>query len=179
MTSTLVLGGARSGKSAWAEARLRDQPVRYVATGLPPVGDPEWADRVAEHRQRRPGAWKTLETMDVARVLAAPDDSPVLIDCLTLWLTRVMDEVGAWDLAPAQARHAVAEPVERLLTALSAATADVILVSNEVGSGIVPTTASGRLFQDALGQLNAAVAARCDEVVLTVAGIPLVIKEPT
>lgn len=177
MTLTLVLGGARSGKSAWAEARLGDRPVRYVATGLTPEGDPEWGRRVDEHRRRRPDSWETLETVDVPGVLAAADDRPVLVDCLTLWLTRVLDGCEAWDTADEGAAATVSAEVERLVASVARATVDVVLVSNEVGSGIVPATASGRLFRDLLGRLNAAMAAQCDEVVLTVAGIPLMIKE--
>jgi adenosylcobinamide kinase/adenosylcobinamide-phosphate guanylyltransferase len=151
----LVLGGARSGKSVEAERRLLAEPdVVYVATSLP-LDDPEWADRVARHRARRPAAWRTVETLDLVPLLEA-EGPPLLVDCLTLWLAAGYDD-------PARA--------EALVTALRRTPRRVVVVSNEVGSGVVPPTASGRAFRDALGRLNAGVAAECDEVWLTVAGI--------
>lgn len=173
MTSVLVLGGARSGKSRYAEEMLgRAAAVRYVATGPEPRGDPEWAARVAEHRRRRPPHWRTLETADPAAVIAdtsAAAAGPVLVDCLGTWLTRLIDDAGAWeDAAHADAVRERAGTA--LAAALAAAAVDVVLVSNEVGSGVVPATASGRLFRDQLGRLNVQVAASCDRVVLVVAG---------
>ncbi|NED72568.1 bifunctional adenosylcobinamide kinase/adenosylcobinamide-phosphate guanylyltransferase, partial [Streptomyces sp. SID9944] len=94
---TLVLGGARSGKSVEAERRLESFPgVLYVATGGTRGGDTEWAGRVAAHRERRPGSWRTAETCDLVPLLAE-DGPPLLVDCLSLWLTDAMDAVGAWD----------------------------------------------------------------------------------
>lgn len=175
--TALVLGGARSGKSSWAEAQFLDrEAVDYVATSEVPDDDPEWQHRVALHRERRPAAWRTVETMDLVGVLASGDPWPVLIDCLAVWLARVLDEVGAWDATDESWR----EPLRVRVAALAAAVADtrreVILVSNEVGMGVVPSTASGRLYRDELGRLNAAVAAAADETWFCVAGIPRRIK---
>lgn len=175
--ATLVTGGARSGKSAYAErvAAESHRAVTYLATGTPATAaDAEWAARVAAHVSRRPAEWTTVETTDLADALsAAAPAALVLIDCLTLWLTRLLD--GSWD-DPAAAGAIAERAAGDLCGALRAARdngVDVVLVTNEVGSGIVPATASGRLFADALGRLNATVASCCDEVVLTVAGRPV------
>ncbi|MER5192802.1 bifunctional adenosylcobinamide kinase/adenosylcobinamide-phosphate guanylyltransferase [Streptomyces sp. NPDC002755] len=175
---TLVLGGARSGKSVEAERRLESFPdVLYVATGGTRGGDTEWASRVATHRDRRPGSWRTVETCDLVP-LVARDGAPLLIDCLSLWLTDVMDSVGAWDDAQWAdgGERALRARVVELAEAVRSARRTVVLVSNEVGSGIVPATASGRRYRDELGRLNAAVAAECEEVVLVVAGQALVLR---
>lgn len=170
--TVLVLGGARSGKSSWAEAQFRDRDrVDYVATSLVPDDDPEWRDRVALHRSRRPAGWRTLETLDVAAVLRSDDDAPVLVDCLALWLARVLDDVDAWAAAEEVWRPVLEERVDELVTAVRETGRDIVLVSNEVGSGVVPGTASGRLYRDELGRLNARVAAACDELWLCVAGV--------
>ncbi|MFI5469791.1 bifunctional adenosylcobinamide kinase/adenosylcobinamide-phosphate guanylyltransferase [Streptomyces cacaoi] len=177
---TLVLGGARSGKSVEAERRLESFPdVLYVATGGTRGGDTEWASRVAAHRDRRPGSWRTVETCDLVPLLAQ-DGAPLLIDCLSLWLTDVMDSVGAWDDAQWAdgGERALRARVVELAEAVRSARRTVVLVSNEVGSGIVPATASGRRYRDELGRLNAAVAAECEEVALVVAGQALVLRGP-
>ncbi|KPI25966.1 bifunctional adenosylcobinamide kinase/adenosylcobinamide-phosphate guanylyltransferase [Streptomyces sp. NPDC048253] len=177
---TLVLGGARSGKSVEAERRLESFPdVLYVATGGTRGGDTEWASRVATHRDRRPGSWRTVETCDLVPLLTQ-DGAPLLIDCLSLWLTDVMDSVGAWDDAQWAdgGERALRARVVELAQAVRSARRTVVLVSNEVGSGIVPATASGRRYRDELGRLNAAVAAECEEVVLVVAGQALVLRGP-
>ncbi|RMB62466.1 bifunctional adenosylcobinamide kinase/adenosylcobinamide-phosphate guanylyltransferase [Tessaracoccus antarcticus] len=169
--TALVLGGARSGKSSWAEAQLRDRTVvDYVATSLVDDDDPEWQDRVALHRSRRPGSWRTLETLDVAAVVRDPDEAPVLVDCLALWLSRTLDDVDAWQADEAVWRPALEQRVDDLVDALGTTSREVILVSNEVGSGVVPATASGRMYRDELGRLNARVAAACDELWLCVGG---------
>jgi adenosylcobinamide kinase / adenosylcobinamide-phosphate guanylyltransferase len=170
VTTTLVLGGARSGKSRYAEQLLRDREgVVYVAPGpVPDTDDLEWADRVAAHRARRPGGWRTVETDDLAGVLRAAT-GPVLIDCLATWLTSVVDAVGAWDDRE-RASATLAARTRELLDAWSRATVDVVAVTNEVGMAVVPATASGRLFRDELGRLNAAVSAASDRLVLVVAG---------
>ena len=175
----LVLGGARSGKSVTAERLLagRDQ-VDYVATGaVPDASDPAWAARVAIHRERRPPHWATLETRDLEGVLAAPDLSaqqlatPVLVDCLSTWLAGVMDECGLWSAAPG-ADKALAARVDGLLDAWRATRRIVVAVSSEVGSGVVPATASGARYRDELGLLNTRVAAQGQQVWLCTAGIP-------
>ncbi|HET6859532.1 MAG TPA: bifunctional adenosylcobinamide kinase/adenosylcobinamide-phosphate guanylyltransferase, partial [Streptomyces sp.] len=174
---TLVLGGARSGKSVEAERRLEAFPeVLYVATGGAREGDSEWAARVGLHRERRPGTWRTEETCELAPLLAG-DGPPLLIDCLALWLTDAMDRVGAWDDAKwaADGQRALGERTAELVAAVRSTRRTVVAVSNEVGSGIVPATASGRRFRDELGRLNTTIAAECEHVLLVVAGqaVPL------
>ncbi|MFE6778952.1 bifunctional adenosylcobinamide kinase/adenosylcobinamide-phosphate guanylyltransferase [Streptomyces sp. NPDC057702] len=175
---TLVLGGARSGKSWEAERRLAAFPdVLYVATGGRREGDAEWAARVAAHRERRPGSWRTAETCDLVPLLAA-DGPTLLVDCLSLWLTDAMDSVGAWEDErwADGGERALRERVAELVGAVRATRRPLVAVSNEVGSGVVPATASGRRFRDELGRLNAAVAAECEHVLLVVAGQPLTLR---
>ncbi|HEY7262127.1 MAG TPA: bifunctional adenosylcobinamide kinase/adenosylcobinamide-phosphate guanylyltransferase [Trebonia sp.] len=167
----LVLGGARSGKSVTAEGLLagRDR-VDYVACGpLPSAGDPDWGERVRRHQERRPEHWTTLETLDLEGVLAG-GDGPVLVDCLSTWLAGVMEECGLWAGVP-DADKMLAERVDGLLDAWRSTRRLVVAVSNEVGSGVVPATASGVRFRDELGVLNARIAAECEQVWLCVAGI--------
>ena len=170
MSVTLVLGGARSGKSRYAESLLRSHPkVTYVAPGPVPDGsDPEWAERISLHQARRPAQWTTLETTDLATVIRAADH-PVLIDCLSTWLTRLIDDIDAWQDRGRAASHLEKETA-RLLDALSSTTVEIVLVTNEVGCSVVPSTASGRMFRDDLGRLNAAVSGQSDHVALMVAG---------
>ena len=174
----LVLGGARSGKSVAAERMLgnRDQ-VDYVACGLREDDtDPSWAERIERHRERRPARWTTLETLDLDGVLAGPDRStarqaiPVLVDCLSTWLAGVMDECGLWAGCPGADKELAAR-VDGMLHAWRSTRRVVVGVSNEVGSGVVPGTASGMRFRDELGTLNALVAAECEQVWLCTAGI--------
>lgn len=175
---TLVLGGARSGKSVEAERRLESFPdVLYVATGGTRGGDTEWAARVALHRDRRPGSWRTTETCDLVPLLAE-DGPPLLVDCLSLWLTDAMDSVGAWDDTEwaSGGEKALRERVRELTDAVRATRRTVVAVSNEVGSGIVPATASGRRYRDELGRLNAAFAGECESVLLVVAGQAVVLR---
>jgi adenosylcobinamide kinase/adenosylcobinamide-phosphate guanylyltransferase len=164
----LVLGGARSGKSTEAERLFAGrEDVLYVATGGDGDGDPAWAERIARHRARRPATWGLAETIDLVPLLSA-DGPPLLIDCLTLWLTRTMDAREVWT-DPGR----VAD-VEDRMTALAEAWAssprEVIAVSNDVGAGVVPGTASGVLFRDLMGRLNTAVAHRADQVLWCLAG---------
>ncbi|MFD7910480.1 bifunctional adenosylcobinamide kinase/adenosylcobinamide-phosphate guanylyltransferase [Streptomyces sp. NPDC059752] len=176
---TLVLGGARSGKSVEAERRLESFPeVVYVATGGTRDGDAEWAQRIGLHRERRPGSWRTVETCELVPLLAA-DGPPLLIDCLALWLTDAMDRAGAWDDAvwAEGGQQQLAGRTAELVAAVRATRRPVVLVSNEVGSGVVPATAAGRRFRDELGRLNAAVAGECEHVLLVVAGLVTVLKE--
>ncbi|MFG2371763.1 bifunctional adenosylcobinamide kinase/adenosylcobinamide-phosphate guanylyltransferase [Streptomyces sp. NPDC048504] len=175
---TLVLGGARSGKSVEAERRLEAFPdVLYVATGGSRNGDTEWASRVSAHRERRPGSWRTAETCDLVPLLAE-DGPPLLIDCLSLWLTDAMDSVGAWDDTEwgDGGEKQLRERVRELTAAVRATRRTLVAVSNEVGSGIVPATASGRRYRDELGRLNAAVAGECEHVLLVVAGQALALR---
>jgi adenosylcobinamide kinase/adenosylcobinamide-phosphate guanylyltransferase len=157
----LVTGGARSGKSAAAERRLAAEPeVVYVATAGPVTGeDPEWAARVEEHRRRRPGGWRTVETTELVPLLRSAGP-PLLVDCLGLWLTAHLDDT---DL-PAKTAE--------LAEAWRQTAREVVAVTCEVGSGVVPATELGRRFRDALGRLNATLAAESDEVWHVVAGIP-------
>ncbi|MFD7834798.1 bifunctional adenosylcobinamide kinase/adenosylcobinamide-phosphate guanylyltransferase [Streptomyces sp. NPDC059761] len=176
---TLVLGGARSGKSVEAERRLAGFPeVVYVATGGSRDGDAEWAARVGLHRERRPATWRTVETCELAPLLVE-GGPPLLIDCLALWLTDAMDRAGAWDDAvwAGQGQKELRERVAELVAAVRATRRTVVAVSNEVGSGVVPATASGRRFRDELGRLNSLVAGECEHVLLVVAGQAVVLKE--
>ena len=160
---TLVLGGARSGKSRYAESLITALPPPwiYVATAQP--RDAEMTERIAEHRARRGGGWQTIEAPHdlAARLAACRLAATVLVDCLTLWLTNRM-------LAgPTSTRDRISRPRWR------GTVAAVVLVSNEVGSGVVPDNALARRFADLQGRLNQRIAARADRVVLVVAGLPL------
>ena len=164
----LVLGGARSGKSIAAERLLADVPdVVYVATGGDDSGSSEWAERVAKHRARRPATWALAETIDLVPLLESAGP-PLLIDCLTLWLSRTMDRLAVWsDLS----RAGEAEThIAALAEAWSATPRHVVAVSNDVGSGIVPADAGTRLFRDLMGRLNTTVSLASDQVLWTIAG---------
>lgn len=169
----LVLGGARSGKSSFAEQRLTqlaaDGIADYIATSAVDPEDTEWSERLRLHRQRRPATWTTYETIDVAEQLCRPGP-PCLVDCLALWLNRTLDASGAWQDLPDWQAHQQQLETE-LLESLRHTERQVVLVSNEVGSGVVPAYASARLYRDSLGRLNAAVAQLCEEVWLLTAGI--------
>ncbi|MCW1958268.1 MAG: bifunctional adenosylcobinamide kinase/adenosylcobinamide-phosphate guanylyltransferase [Mycobacterium sp.] len=167
---TLVLGGIRSGKSQWAESQLDQHPaVRYVATGRGAYDDPAWARRVADHRERRPASWDAVETVDVAEALRSDRATPTIVDDIGGWLTGVLDRRG-WDGGPLTAE------VGSLVEAVGQMTADLVLVSPEVGLTVVPATESGRRFADELGSLNRRLADCCEQVVLVIAGQPLRIK---
>ncbi len=163
---TLVTGGVRSGKSAHAEGLLAGRAaVTYVAPGpTASADDPEWAARITAHRNRRPRHWTTLETAD----LSALPDGPVLVDCLGTWLTAQLDDLDAW-AGGDRWRPALDDRLAATLAAVAAGD-DLVLVTNEVGFGLVPEHSSGRLFRDLLGTVNQRVAAVCDEVHLVVAG---------
>jgi adenosylcobinamide kinase/adenosylcobinamide-phosphate guanylyltransferase len=167
---TLLLGGARSGKSTTAERLLAaEREVLYLATGAVPDGaDLDWSERVRRHRQQRPARWTTVETPDAATVLRK-HDGPVLFDCVGTWLAAAMDDVGAWQErdgweAALQAR------VDELVEAWRAVTGPLVAVSNEVGSGVVPATRSGAVYRDWLGRINQRLAAESERVLLVVAG---------
>jgi histidinol-phosphate aminotransferase len=170
---TLVLGGARSGKSIHAQDLMaHHDDVLYVAPGPVPDGsDADWAARVDAHRRDRPATWTTVETVDVAAVLAGAD-RPVLVDCLATWLSEVMGAAGAWESADGDSGWSdrVDAEVARLESAWSTARVPVVAVTNEVGSGVVPATRAGVLFRDALGRLNRRLADASDDVRLVVAG---------
>ncbi|MGW1405282.1 bifunctional adenosylcobinamide kinase/adenosylcobinamide-phosphate guanylyltransferase [Streptomyces sp. NPDC002403] len=175
---TLVTGGARSGKSVEAERRLETFPeVVYVATGGGREGDTEWAARIGLHRERRPAAWRTEETCELVELLES-DGPPLLIDCLSLWLTDAMDRVGAWDDAAwaGGGEEALRERTAELVAAVRGTRRTVVAVTNEAGSGVVPATAAGRRFRDELGRLNAAFADECEQVLLVVAGQALTLR---
>lgn len=167
----LVTGGVRSGKSRHAESLLPGRvPVAYVAPGpVPDADDADWAARVAAHQAARPAQWVTYETRDVAGVLAAAT-GPVLVDCLGTWLTGVIDERALWEAPSEEVGGVVGGLLDGLVEALAATSGDVVLVTNEVGLGVVPAHRSGRLFRDLLGTVNQRVAGACDEVHLVVAG---------
>lgn len=170
----LVLGGARSGKSAAAESMLASEvAVDYVATGqLAGAGDAEWDRRVSDHQARRAPGWRTIESCAVAEVLTDPDaGAPVLVDCLATWLAQVMDDCGLWSGAP-DADAGLRKRTDELLAAWQQTTRHVVAVSNEVGCGVVPPSPSGRRFRDELGWLNSRIAGKSDEVWLCTAGIP-------
>jgi adenosylcobinamide kinase/adenosylcobinamide-phosphate guanylyltransferase len=169
---TFVIGGARSGKSRYGEGVIAtlpppwQPPWAYLATAE--AFDAEMTERIAAHRARRGPQWRTVEApRDLAAALADCQTTPVLVDCLTLWLSNQMLADANIDLEMA-----------RLEDALAAAKTPVVLIANEVGSGIVPDHPLGRKFRDLQGVLNQRMAARADRVVLVVAGLPLALKGP-
>ena len=172
----LVLGGGRSGKSRFAEQYVGSAaPVTYVATAPDYPDDADWADRVQQHRDRRPANWATVETADPALVLdQASEGTLVLVDSITTWLSRLMDDCACWDeVLSAEADERLAAGLNALVGAWACTDALTVAVSDEVGSGIVPESAAIRRFRDVLGELNQRLAAQADEVWLVTAGIPL------
>ncbi|MFT4081408.1 MAG: bifunctional adenosylcobinamide kinase/adenosylcobinamide-phosphate guanylyltransferase [Nocardioides sp.] len=173
----LVTGGVRSGKSRHAESlMLRSAPVgpvTYVAPGPSAEDDADWAARIAAHRARRPARWRTLESHDLGAALATP--GPVLLDCLGTWLAAMLDDHDLWDAPTATITGAVDAELARAERALRERVDPGILVTNEVGLGVVPEHRSGRIFRDLLGTVNQRLGAACDEVHLVVAGRVLVL----
>ena len=176
MSITLILGGARSGKSRFAHelAAKSGKKVLFVATGEPL--DEEMRARIDTHKKSRPAGWKTLEApTNVARALRGKigDAEVVIIDCITLLVSNLMGDentdVGIWE------KKVVAE-IKRLNALMKESKANFIIVSNEVGLGLVPTTPIGRAYRDILGMANQMLARNADEVYLMVAGIPVVLK---
>lgn len=166
---TLVLGGARSGKSRYAEGLIGGREAVYLATSQ--AWDAEMAERITHHRDRRGGNWLTVEEpLDLAAALAAQarPDRPILVDCLTLWLTNIL-----------LAERDVPAEMAALVAALPGLAGPVVLVSNEVGQGIVPDNKLARLFRDHAGRLHQDIAAIADKVVFVIAGLPQILKDQT
>jgi adenosyl cobinamide kinase/adenosyl cobinamide phosphate guanylyltransferase len=172
---TLVLGGARSGKSAHAEGLLSDARVDYLATARLQLDDLDWEARIAAHVARRPVGWRTVEPADLPSALRTASAVPVLVDDIAIWLAGELDDAGAWKGSVESMRACRARCAE-LVSAVAACPARLVLVSAEVGLGVVPPTRAGRLFRDELGALNAELAAVCDEVLLLVAGLPIKLR---
>lgn len=163
---TLILGGARSGKSLHGETLLNLYPSPWVYIATAHAFDDGMRARIATHQARRTEGWQTLEApRALAEALGAAGDAPVLVDCLTLWLTNLL--LAGADLG---------READHLARALTARAAPTIVVSSEVGLGIVPETALGRQFRDAAGTLHQTIAARAGRVVLMIAGIPMMVK---
>jgi len=181
VSRVLVLGGSRSGKSAYAEQLLEGwADVTYLATSQVDDADAEWADRVAAHRSRRPRAWTTLETTMPSELVRG---GAVLVDSITTWVAALMDETGVWDASETAGAHAALTDADVARQRLAArcdalvnnwvmTPAHVVAVSDEVGLGVVPETKAGRLFRDTLGSVNQRLAATADEVWFVVAGLP-------
>jgi adenosylcobinamide kinase / adenosylcobinamide-phosphate guanylyltransferase len=162
----LVLGGARSGKSRYAEQVLTRHAAPWIYVATAQAFDDEMRDRIAEHRARRGTGWRTVEApVALGDALDQATGRPVLVDCLTLWLTNVM--LGG---------HDIAAKVAALEAALARRDAPTVLVSNEVGLGIVPESTLGRSFRDQAGWLNQRMAALADHAVFMIAGLPMVLK---
>ncbi len=166
--TTLVLGGARSGKSTFAERLMTEAAASRLYLATATAGDGEMADRIARHRERRGAGWETLEEpLDLIGALQAhtQPERPVLVDCLTLWLTNLMI-----------AESDIDTEISRLCEGLASLSGPVVFVSNEVGLGIVPDNAMARAFRDHAGRLHQAVAALASEVYFVAAGLPLKMK---
>ena len=167
-TTLLVLGGARSGKSRYAEARILASPGEPVYIATAQAFDDEMAERIARHREDRGAGWRTIEApLDLPEAIAAESGtgSAVLVDCLTLWATNLL-----------MAEVDVDAATDRLLLALRSHAGPLAIVSNEIGLGIVPDNALSRRFRDVAGRLNQAVASAVDEVQFIAAGLPLRLK---
>jgi len=164
---SLILGGARSGKSHHAESLIEALPAPWTYIATAQAYDDEMRERIAEHRMRRPPGWLTVDApLDLAEAIAQqPAGQPILVDCLTLWLTNLI--LAERDTAVAGAA---------LISACEQASGPIVLVSNEVGLGIVPENALARRFRDEAGRLHQALAARAGRVVFMVAGLPMRVK---
>lgn len=178
----LILGGARSGKSALAERRATDSGLEVIYIATAEAGDAEMARRIAHHRARRPASWNTLEcplTLATALAEQARHNRCLVVDCLTLWLSNLLFAGRA--AKQAEAGDAIDCPLltketDALLGSVPSLPGQIILVSNEVGCGLVPPNALARLFTDEQGRLNQRMAAACDNVTLVAAGLPMALK---
>lgn len=171
LVTTLVLGGARSGKSAFAEQLIGESELTKIYVATATAGDDEMKDRIAQHRVRRGEGWTTVEEpLALVDTLTreATRNRAVLVDCLTLWLSNLMFAERDPDVE-----------AKRLTRFLGVANYPVVFVSNEVGLGLVPETPLGRAFRDAQGRLNQVVAAAVPQVVFMAAGLPLWLKRPS
>jgi adenosylcobinamide kinase/adenosylcobinamide-phosphate guanylyltransferase len=174
---TLVLGGARSGKSGYAQALIGNRQAIYIATARR-TRDREMSGRIARHRADRPASWTTIEEPEwVPRAVrtAAPVVAPVIVECATLWLSNLFERESH---TPARRQQDILLASVRELAEASRLR-EVVVVSNEVGGGIVPTSRVGRRFRDLQGWANQILAAEAQSVVLVVAGLPLVLKDTT
>ena len=183
MTRALIFGGARSGKSAYAEqlAIASGRPVIYLATAQ--AGDAEMQSRIAHHQERRPASWRTLEcTLELGKTIlqASTPDNLILIDCLTLWLSNLLfsENIEYPEIGRITPPENFSIQWAAFLLALENIPGDLIMVSNEVGMGIIPNGAISRWFVDEAGRLNQAVAAQCEQVSWVAAGLPLHFKQP-
>lgn len=175
---TLILGGARSGKSSYAErlAAAAGQQVLYIATAE--IGDEEMAQRIAAHRLARPAAWQTLEApRSVGAALAEVKEPPdvLLLDCLTLLTSNILLALETEPQTVIEA--AVQAELEALLSAQVRLNVPLVVVSNEVGLGLVPPYPLGRIYRDVLGRANQYLAAKANRVIFMVAGLPMTIKD--
>jgi adenosylcobinamide kinase / adenosylcobinamide-phosphate guanylyltransferase len=173
---TLVLGGARSGKSRYAQSLIGPRQAVYVATARHNSRDLDMEARITRHRADRPATWTTIEEPEhvPAAVLAArPVDAPVIVECATLWLANLMGRES--ETPPATQEEILLGAMRELAT--TGALREVIVVSNEVGAGVHPVSAVGRRFQDLQGWANQILASAASTVVLVVAGVPLTIKD--
>lgn len=180
MTCELILGGARSGKSREAERRAAASGLTVTVIATAEGGDEEMRARIRRHQAERPPHWHTVEApLQLAAALCthAAAERVIIVDCLTLWLTNLLGAAGELPAdADAETLPAYTRERDALLACLPTLPGRIVLVANEVGLGLVPQSALGRLFRDEAGRLNQAVAARCDEVVFVAAGLPLVLK---
>lgn len=168
----LILGGARSGKSSLAERLAGSSGKQVIVIATATADDAEMAERIQRHKTQRPSEWKVIEESLLLPDIISKHSSPdhfVLVDCLTLWLSNLLHHYG---------EETLEDHRQQLVSALKESQGKVLLVSNEVGLGIVPLGQLSRIFVDHNGWINQAVAAVCDRVILTAAGLPLVLKGP-